>query len=212
MNHFTTEEWIDFVNQVIPVGKGNDMQRHLEIGCKSCQGALDLWSKVRKAGAAEVAYQPPAASVHLAKSAFAEARGASSSSQAARFIEVLFDSFRQPALVGARSARTGIRQMLYRADPYQVDIQIEAKPGENRLMVTGQLLNVSRPDVVESEVQVMLSNRRGSVTCTMTNQFGEFEGEIDNSEDVEISFPCPGQKPVVISLRNALDRLSGERS
>lgn len=102
--------------------------------------------------------------------------------------------------------------MLYRADPYQVDIQIEAKPGENRLMVTGQLLNVSRPDVVESEVQVMLSNRRGSVTCTMTNQFGEFEGEIDNSEDVEISFPCPGQKPVVISLRNALDRLSGERS
>lgn len=102
--------------------------------------------------------------------------------------------------------------MLYRADPYQVDVQIEAKPTGNRLVITGQLLNVSGSDIAASEVQVTLSNRRGSLVHTVTNQFGEFGGEIENSGDLDISFPRPGEKPVVISLRNALDRLPGGKS
>src|SRR5713226_7492556 len=52
-------------------------------------------------------------------------------------IQLLFDSFSQPALAGARSAAMRIRQMLYRAEPYQIDIQIEAQPERNRLVVTG---------------------------------------------------------------------------
>ncbi|HZC81173.1 MAG TPA: hypothetical protein VE222_05550, partial [Nitrospiraceae bacterium] len=124
----------------------------------------------------------------------------------------LFDSFLQPAVAGARSTGTGMRQMLYRADPYQLDIQIEAQPEGNRLVITGQLLDVSRPDIVSQEVQVTLSNHRGAVVHTMTNQFGEFRSEIQNSGDLELSFPRPHEEPVVISLRNALNRLPGGKS
>ena len=212
MKHFTTEEWIDFVNQAASHDKQATMQRHLETGCKRCGEEVALWQKVRKIAAAEPIYQPPLESVRAARAAFATAAWDSKPRRAGGFIQVLFDSFLQPALAGARSAGTGMRQMLYRADPYQVDVQIEAKPTGNRLVITGQLLNVSGSDIAASEVQVTLSNRRGSLVHTVTNQFGEFGGEIENSGDLDISFPRPGEKPVVISLRNALDRLPGGKS
>jgi hypothetical protein len=74
------------------------------------------------------------------------------------------------------------------------------------------VLNVSRSDFVVSALQVTLSNRRGSVVHAVTNQFGEFRGEIDSSGDLELSFPRPEEKPIVISLRDALDRLPGGKS
>src|SRR6266852_3579630 len=49
-----------------------------------------------------------------------------------------------------------------------------------------------------------LSNHRGNLIRTVTNQFGEFRGEIENSGDLELSFPGKGEKSIVISLRNAL--------
>ncbi len=102
--------------------------------------------------------------------------------------------------------------MLYRADPYQIDIQIEAKPEGNRLMVTGQLLDVSSPGIVGRNVNITLSNHRGNLIRTVTNQFGEFRGEIENSGDLELSFPGKGEKSIVISLRNALGNLHGSKA
>jgi len=212
MKHFTTEEWIDFVNQLATISQKTAMQKHLENGCKQCRETVDLWQRVKKAGAAERSYQPPTESVRVAKAAFAASGWAVRPKESRSFVEVLFDSFQQPVFAGARSAATGMRQMLYRADPYQIDVQIESKPEGNRLMVTGQVLNVSRSDFSASDVQVTLSNRRGSVVHTTTNKFGEFRGEIEFSGDLELSFPSQAEKPIVISLRDALDRLPGARS
>ncbi len=102
--------------------------------------------------------------------------------------------------------------MLYRADPYQIDIQIEAKPEGNRLMVTGQLLDVNNPGIVGRDAKITLSNHRGNVIHAITNQFGEFRGEIENTGDLELSFPGQGEKTIVISLRNALGDLPGSEA
>jgi hypothetical protein len=212
MKHFTTEDWVDFVNQAASSNQQQAMQKHLESGCKSCTETVTLWQKVRNTAAAEAKYQPPAASVRIAKAAFATAGWIAQPKQAGGLIQLVFDSFLQLAMAGARSAGAGMRQMLYRADPYQVDIQIESKPEGDRMVITGQLLDISRPDIVGREIQVSFSNKRGSVVHTVTNKFGEFRGEIDNSGDLELSFPRPDEKPIVISLRNALDRLPGTRS
>jgi hypothetical protein len=128
------------------------------------------------------------------------------------FVELLFDSSTQPLLAGARSGALGSRQMLYRADPYQIDIQIEAKPEGDRLVVTGQLLDVSTPGIVGRDVKITLSNHRGNVVHTISNQFGEFSGEVENTGDLELSFPAHGDSPIVISLRNALGNLPGSKA
>jgi hypothetical protein len=209
MKHFSTEEWVDFVNQLVTAGQKQAMQKHLATGCKRCSETVSLWQKVSKTASAETSYQPSADTVRLAKAVFVTTGLAQKQKQSKGLIEVLFDSFLQPAVSGARSVVTGTRQMLYRADPYQIDIQIEPKPGSNRLVITGQLLDLSNPGVIGRDIQVTLSNHRGHSAIAATNQFGEFSGEIENSGDLELSIPGQGEQPIVISLRNALGNLRG---
>ena len=212
MKHFTTEEWVDFVNQVIASNQREAMQKHLATGCKRCTETVSLWQKVSKTASVEASYQPSADTVRMAKAAFATAGMAQAKLQSPGLIEVLFDSFLQPAVAGARSVVIGTRQMLYRADPYQIDIQIEPKPGSNRLVITGQLLDLSHPGIIGRDIQVILSNHRGHSVIAATNQFGEFSGEIENSGDLELSIPGDSDQPIVISLRNALGNLPGGKS
>jgi hypothetical protein len=212
MKHFSTEEWVDYVNQVIASNEREVMQNHLATGCKRCTETVSLWQKVSKTASVEASYQPSADTVRMAKAAFATAGMAHAKQQSQGLIEVLFDSFLQPAVAGARSVVIGTRQMLYRADPYQIDIQIEPKPGSNRLVITGQLLDLSHPGVIGRDIQVILSNHRGHSVIAATNQFGEFSGEIENSGDLELSIPGDSDQPIVISLRNALGNLPGGKS
>jgi len=212
MKHFSTQEWVDFVNHVVMGNQQEAMQKHLATGCKRCAETVSLWQKVSKTAAAEASYQPPAGTVRLAKAAFATAGMAQPQKESRGVIEVLFDSFLQPAVAGARSVVIGTRQMLYRADPYQIDIQIEPKPGSNRLVITGQLLDLSHPGIIGRDIQVTLSNHRGNTVMAATNQFGEFSGEIENSGDLELTIPGEADKPIVISLRNALGNLHGGKT
>lgn len=125
---------------------------------------------------------------------------------------LLFDSFYQPASAGMRSGAPGRamnrRQMLYRADPYQIDLQLEADGLRNRLIVTGQLLDASRPEITCLNVQVTLSNLHGNVVQAATNQFGEFRGEVEYSGDLELSFLGPSGTRIVILLRGVLESSS----
>ena len=209
MKHFTTDEWIDFVNQVNSVKQQEAMRKHLGAGCKRCMDTVALWQKVRNTAAEEARYQPPAEQVRMVKAAFAAAGQAKEKS---RFVEVLFDSFLQPMLAGARSGGVGTRHLLYRAEPYQIDIQLEAKSEGNRIVVTGQLMDVSSPGIVARGVKMTLSNHRGNAIDTVTNEFGEFRGEIENSGDLDLSFAGQSDKRIVISLRNALGNLHGSKA
>jgi hypothetical protein len=101
--------------------------------------------------------------------------------------------------------------MLYRADPYQIDLQIELQPESNRLVVTGQLVDLGHPEMVGRDVPVMLSDGREFIVNTVTNQFGEFRSEVKNSGDLELSFLGRSGKPIVILLRSVLDQLSSGR-
>jgi len=98
--------------------------------------------------------------------------------------------------------------MLYRAEPYQVDLQIETKPGANKLIVTGQLMDLRKPETPSSGVPVMISNLRGHVVQTVTNEFGEFREEIRSSGDLELKLLGSDETAVIISLREPLGKLS----
>jgi hypothetical protein len=209
--HFATEEWIDFVNDVTSNSKRDAMQKHLEQGCDRCQQSVGLWEKIRRSAAAEANYQPPEQTLRVVKAEFAASGFAGKQKEKAGLLDVLFDSFLQPVFEGARSAGSDTRQMLYRADPYQIDVQIEAQQTENRIVVTGQVLDVTHPEVVGREIMVTLSNLRGHVVNTLTNEHGEFRGDVENSGDLQLTFARSGAQPVVISLRDALGKPEASR-
>jgi hypothetical protein len=207
MKHFTTEEWVDFANELVGVSQRKKMDQHLEEGCSRCKKTLSLWQKVRQAAQSAAECLPPEHAVRIAKAAFTAARLQGTAARVPVLVEVLFDSFLQPLVQGARSSASGTRQMLYRAEPYQVDLQIEVKPGANKLVVTGQLLALRNPDAPGRDVAVTISNLRGDVVQTVTNEFGEFREEIMSSSDLELKLPGENEKAVIISLRDALGRL-----
>jgi hypothetical protein len=212
MEHFNVEKWIDFVNQAVTSTEKQQMAKHLNLGCESCQETVSLWQRVRASAAVEGDYQPPDNAVRIAKAAFVGAGLGSQKLRAESRIKVLFDSFLQPMLAGVRSTGTGTRQMLYRADPYQIDVQLEMKPSGNRVVVTGQLLNLSHPKVTAGGTRILVSNMHGDVVHSVANEFGEFSGEVRNSGDLQLTFATPSGEPIVISLREALGRLPEEKA
>src|ERR1700736_130301 len=188
MAHFKTETWIDYVNQVITGKEKESMEQHLKQGCKSCMGALAIWEKVRTSATAQRNYQAPEDTVRVMKAAFAVA-----------------------GLAEQQSGSSSRAQLLYRADPFQIDLQVEAQHG-NRLVVTGQLLDLDKSQNGARDARIILSNLNGHVVDTVANQFGEFSGEIENSGDLQLTFANPGGKPIVICLREAIRDLPGGRS
>jgi hypothetical protein len=207
MKHFTTEEWIDFANQVVSGSKKREMTEHLEKGCTRCEETVSIWQGVRRTAGSVKKYEVPEPALRIAKAAFAGANVGQQRGGSASGLELLFDSFSRPAQAGARgSGHSGTRQMLYRAEPYQIDLHIEAKPGENRIVVIGQLLDTRQPDTPGGNVPVVISNLRDNAVHTVTNEFGEFREELQPSGDLELMITGENGKAVVISLRDALGR------
>jgi hypothetical protein len=206
MKHFTTEDWIDFANEAVAESRRQEMENHLKEGCSRCKKMESLWQKVRQTARAASQSQPPESAVRIAKAGFMGAGLAGKPARTPGLVEVLFDSFLQPLVQGARSSGSEIRQMLYRADPYEVDVHIEASAAANKLVVTGQLMDMRNPDEPGRGVPVIISNLRGHVVQTVTNEFGEFREEIRTSSDLELKLLGDGERAVIISLRDALGR------
>jgi hypothetical protein len=209
MTHYSPEEWIDFVNATILQPAQQEMQKHLDSGCERCKERVAIWRKVQCCAVLDTKFEPPADAVRVVKAAFGNAGFETKPGLAGIIAEVIFDSFRTPVVAGARSAGMQSRQMLFSATPFQIDVNIEAKPGETRLSVTGQLMDTSQPDSIGKGIPVTLSNRRGQTIQTVTNSFGEFHGEIENLGDLELTFMGHAEKPIVVSLRDALTHIPG---
>ena len=204
MKHFSTEQWIDFVNGTVSASTRAQMDDHLA-ACRRCRQAVSIWEKFRNTASTASQYQPSESAVRLAKASFASAHLGRERKRG--LVEVLFDSFQQPLTAGVRSSGLGMRQMLYRAEPYQVDVHVEAKPGANKLIVTGQLLDLRTPETPGRDVPVTISNLRGHIVQTVTNEFGEFREEIRSSGDLELKLLGDNENAIIISLRDALGKL-----
>jgi hypothetical protein len=202
MKHFPVEQWIDFVRQVVHAARKEKMKEHLEQGCKNCSKIVSLWQRVRQTAETETNYRPPSDAVRIAKAFLTGSNLTVNQKRPDSLAELLFDSFLQSVLEGVRSSSIGTRQMLYRADPFQIDLLIESQAGGRSIVVTGQLLDLRHAEIVGHNMQVTLSNLRGHVVQATTNQFGEFCQEIESSGNLELKFHGANHKPVVISLRD----------
>ena len=212
MTHFKAEQWIDFVNEVVSAKIKREMEKHLAQGCKACNQTVSIWRKVRISANGEQNFEPPTDAVRIAKAVFASSRLASRRRRECIWANVVFDSFLQPAVDGARSAAAGSRQILYRADPYQIDVQIEMGSDRRTLVITGQVLDLRQPELSGSDVLVVISNLHGHVVRTKTGQFGEFRNEIPDSGELEVVFPGLTDKPVIIALGDPLGQAQKETS
>jgi hypothetical protein len=196
MKHLSEEDAVNFVNDVMSAERQMEAQKHLESGCKRCTESVAIWQRVREASSVEAEFQPPAGTVRIAKAAFA----AAGLEKAPGGLKLLFDSSLQTAAVGVRSISTDTRQLLYGVGPYLIDLYISARPGGKAISVTGQLMNSKFPERILSAVPIVVGNGTGTAVLTTTNNFGEFQGEVEYGGDLELRLPGQDGNEIVIRL------------
>ena len=192
MEHYSLEKWADFARQVIGEQERAEMQSHLDKdGCRKCSKLLGLWRRVQTAALREQGYQPPDSVVRSIKGTFA-IQGPRRASRGVRAVaELLFDSARSPLPVGVRSSGTALRQLLYGAGAYRIDVRIETQADANKVAVVGQVLNSDDPDDLVGMVPVTLVRAGKVLSESFTSPFGEFDVECDRRGPFELRVTLP---------------------
>lgn len=194
MRHFKTERGTDFVNKMVCKNTEHDMEKHRGQGAETCSQALSVLRPISAVAKAKGKHQTRGR---------AHRDVVLGSREACNLPNLLFDSFL--LFEGARATGAGPRRMLYRADPYQIDLQVEMSSDQSTL-VTGQVLDSRQSGFSGRDVLVVISNLRGQVVLTMADQFGEFRKEIPDSDNLELFFLGLTDNPFTIAVGDPLRR------
>ncbi len=201
MEHFSEQNWVDFVRGTALLGTKQRVDQHLATGCEGCHTALDFWKRIAGLAAGERDCTPPADLVHLVKAEFAARNGFWVGSQT--FAGIVFDSAIQPLAAGLRAARAATRQVIYEAEGLTVDLRFERKQQGNTVSACGQVLDKEAPLCWLNNAAILLCTHEGRmVTRTETNEYGEFQFEFEPQEQLRMSVVTMGRRTLRIALGN----------
>src|SRR5215475_8272934 len=113
MRHFSLEKWADFANQKVSASDKKLMEQHLEKGCSQCDQLVKKWQSLKAFAAQESQYEAPEDAVAFAKATFKTLNIHRKPGVVAALAQLVFDSFKQPALAGVRSGSPDSRCLLY---------------------------------------------------------------------------------------------------
>jgi hypothetical protein len=201
MEHFSEQNWVDFVRGTALLGTKQRVDQHLATGCSGCCTALDFWKRIAGLAAGERDCAPPADLVHLVKAEFAVRSGFWVGPQT--FAGIVFDSAIQPLAAGLRAARAATRQVIYEAEGLTVDLRFERKQQGNMVSACGQVLDKEAPLCWLNNAAILLCTHEGRmVTRTETNEYGEFQFEFEPQEHLRMSVVTMGRRTLRIALGN----------
>jgi hypothetical protein len=196
------ERLIDYLDGRLSDEEAGLVDIHLSSGCRKCAADRVWYERVRSIAGRDDMVEPPSWVLKRAIRLFESrpARESATSRLIGAIATLVFDSFARPALAGARSTETTNRQLLYRADPYSVDLQITASDQPQTDLV-GQVLH--KGDLrFESVAGLPLRWIREGETLrsTATNQNGEFVIEAVDFGEYELRIEAPDLEIIVSGL------------
>ena len=202
MKHYSLEQWIDFARNTVEGSVKERMQSHLDTGCAKCSQELGIWQRLHQVALRTSETQPSEGTLRIVKSAFASQRAARQLAPKAPIVELLFDSFRTPALAlaGVRSSAGRSRQLLYGTATYRIDVRIEPQIDSEKVVLIGQILNSSDPKERLAEVPVSLWKGRKILAVSVTNDHGEFQIECEMDSSFRLMITLPGKGEVSLPL------------
>jgi hypothetical protein len=168
--HLSTEVALGFVEERLSEDERAFWLRHLEL-CKECTAEISRWRELeidlKRSHLKSAPEELVKNAVQIMSSRPVE-RGVAIRSILA---SIVFDSFLQPAFVGVRGTTAAARQLVMRAEEFDIHIKIWGDP-EHRQML-GQLLPRGGTTFVESANLHLLQNGERLETAT-ADKTGEF--------------------------------------
>jgi hypothetical protein len=188
MKHFSVWELVDFARGIVEPGIRSAMNAHLG-SCASCRRTVEMLRTVADLAVKEHGYEPPEHTMRYARAIYSLHRPEKSG--LARLIaRLVHDSARQPLPAGIRAEDRLSRHLVYQAESYYLDLQLEYQPS-GRVTLIGQLANQGEPALSTANVPVCLMERATLLATTLCNQLGEFHLECTPSHNLRLHMPLP---------------------
>ena len=188
MTHFTAWEWADFVGGVDTPAVHAVKNTHLD-DCSRCQRTVDVLRKVVDLAHMEIGYEPPDHAIRHAQAIYSLYRP-EKSGLVQLIAQLMHDTASAPLPAGIRAEDRLSRHLVYRAESYYLDLQLEYQPS-GRVTLIGQLASQEAPAVSTANVPVCLMERATLLATTLCNQLGEFQLECAPSRNLRLHLPLP---------------------
>lgn len=146
--------------------------------CARCQENWQWLQKVLQVTAQDDSVEPPRWVLHRAVQLFATHGPQPQPTLWQRITALLvFDSLAQPVPLATRNPNQAMRQLLYRAGAWDVDVSLEPGDAPETIHLTGQVLYQQGMPHQAAGILVNLLQAGQTVASTTTNSIGEFSFE-----------------------------------
>jgi hypothetical protein len=211
MNHYPSDQWIDFINGKLPQAEREAMQLHLDRGCYDCQDIAQTWQRVQEAARRELLYQIPEGVVGYVKDAFLLQRQIKARKKII-IPSLTFDSHWDALPVGVRSSGVSQRLLQFQTDAFLIHVSLEVSKGHRMVSVDGQLADATGQNRELDKIPVDLLQDEEVLSQTQTNRFGEFHLEYQVFPDRKATIAIGEGERTVIPLGAIWGRPNGEAS
>jgi hypothetical protein len=200
MEHFSSQDWVDFVRGSTDSARALGMQRHLDDECPECLKSMQIWRLVMVQTRQSNRTEPPEASLRAAKAGFSLRKVVSFPSGKLDLAILQFDSDRQPLAAGMRSGQGAARQLLYKSGSLCIDMRIQPNLGSESIVLIGQLLDSMNPGHGIGGIPVSLLSKGDMVSRKQTNEAGEFDFGVEPGRDMQLVFGIGESRTIVVSV------------
>jgi hypothetical protein len=185
--HLSSEIALDYIEAHLPEDQKAFWDRHLAL-CMECTADISRWRELEIGMKRSHLRSASEESVKSAVQIISSRPGGSRSSTRSVVAAIIFDSFLEPAPVGVRGAAAGARQLVMRAEEFDIHIKVWGDP-EHRQML-GQLFPRGGTNFVESANLHLLRHgeRLETATADKTGEF-HFTDLPDGDLNLQIDLP-----------------------
>jgi hypothetical protein len=167
--HMTTEIALDFAEGRLEPAQVEFWKKHLST-CSTCTQDLAEWQKLRTSLKRSHLESAPRTDMQRASNIFPTVDTAVVELRHV-LASIIFDSFQQPAFAGARGAAAAARQLVFRAEEFDIHIKIWGEQNHRQLL--GQMLSRSGSEF-SGEAQFHLLRNGERLDSTSMHDMGEF--------------------------------------
>jgi hypothetical protein len=198
--HMNSETTLDFLDGRLDHVQEDFWKQHLEL-CGGCTESLGQWEEVRFTLKRSHLKSAPAEDLERAFNIFPHRIQESGSRLRRVLAVVMFDSFLEPSLAGARGVAAAARQIVLHAEEFDIHLQIWGE--QDRVQVLGQMLPRTAGAFATTTARLHLLRNGERLETTLADDIGEFQFADVPEGDLSLQIDLPNL--TVIAALNMQD-------
>ncbi|MEA2602147.1 MAG: hypothetical protein QOF89_3139 [Acidobacteriota bacterium] len=119
-------------------------------------------------------------------------------------VRLVLDTGDSPLAEGVRRRDVTSRHLLYQAEELYLDLRLEPDPRASRAALVGQLVDLRDPLRPVPPVPVLLLSGDEILTQTRTNEFGEFQMDLEPHQSLRLCLALDGERLVEVPIDHSL--------